>query len=171
MVRGLLTYSRGTSPAMPEALVDVLREDVALLEPIARSRKVKIDITPDAAPTAVDIDRSELRQVLSNLLLNAIQSMPKGGRVSVTVGRGELPGRIGAWVHVVVEDNGVGIPSEMLSGIFDPFTTTKPQREGAGLGLAVARRIVTRQGGTIDVESERDRGSRFTVCLPERSST
>jgi signal transduction histidine kinase len=170
MVRSLLTFARRTNAGMPERLADVVRDDVALFEPIARSKKVKIELNVASADAGTHVERAELRQILANILMNGLQVMPNGGRLVIDVGVStSLAGREGEWAFVGISDAGKGIAAEDVDRIFQPFFTTQPQREGAGLGLAVARRVLARHGGFIDVKSERNNGTRFTVYLPQRS--
>jgi signal transduction histidine kinase/CheY-like chemotaxis protein len=104
-------------------------------------------------------DPSELREALTNLLLNALDAMPRGGRVVVTTARrGEL-------VVCVVRDTGVGMTEEIRRRVFDPFFTTKAEK-GTGLGLSLVYGIVTRHGGEVDVESRPGEGSAFTLRFP-----
>jgi signal transduction histidine kinase len=115
---------------------------------------------------AIEADRLRVKQVLVNLLSNAVKFTPEGGRVQVEAGVR------GTFVAVTVADTGVGIPPEEHASIFDKFyqvgATTKGVREGTGLGLAITRRLVEQHGGSIHLESERNRGSRFTFTIPLR---
>lgn len=113
---------------------------------------------PRSEPPTVRGDPAEFRQVLLNLLLNALQAMPQGGRITLTT---QLDGK-----HFVlgVQDSGPGIPPEQLSTIFKPFFTTK--RTGTGLGLAICERIMRTMGGGIRVTSTPKRGTRFDLTLP-----
>jgi len=106
----------------------------------------------------------ELEQVVSNLMLNGIQAMPKGGTLRVTT-RTELRPD-GEWAAIVVEDQGDGIRPEHLPFIFDPFFTTKGIGEGTGLGLSVSYGIVSDWGGKIEVDSRPGHGAQFSVLLP-----
>jgi PAS domain S-box-containing protein len=101
-----------------------------------------------------------VRGVCMNLMINAVQAMPHGGRLRVTTARD------GNRVRLEVEDTGLGIASQHLERIWDPFFTTKPVGQGTGLGLSITHRIVTRHGGTIRVESAPGQGARFIVELP-----
>jgi signal transduction histidine kinase len=100
-----------------------------------------------------------LTQVLVNLLNNARQACPRGGKVYV---RTRLDN---GTVHVEVDDEGPGIPEELRERVFEPFFTTKPDGQGTGLGLSVSRQIVERFGGSLNHEPRVPRGSRFTVTL------
>ncbi|MBN8292708.1 cache domain-containing protein [Rhodobacter sp. NTK016B] len=107
--------------------------------------------------------RTELQQVMVNLILNAVHAMPGGGVLRFRVrDEGTAPD---ALVAIEVEDSGTGIPPETLRRIFDPFFTTK-QAQGTGLGLSISQTLVSRAGGRIEVHSETGQGSRFTIFLP-----
>ncbi|MCK6529096.1 ATP-binding protein [Myxococcota bacterium] len=122
----------------------------------------------------VHADPDQLRQILWNLVLNAVQAMPRGG--TITVGTRVLLGygpkdpkdsgviRVGDWYELSVRDTGVGMEPEQLARIFDPFVTQKSG--GTGLGLAIVQRIVDAHGGCISVESSPGRGASFLVFLP-----
>ncbi len=119
-----------------------------------------------------EVDRSQIQQVISNIIENAIHAMPQGGTVAVRVEPG--PFRATGNVHaseqpaarVSIEDQGVGIPAENLDHIFDPFFTTKEVGKGTGLGLSIAYGIVQDHGGWIEVSSQTGKGSRFLIYLP-----
>jgi len=105
----------------------------------------------------------EIQQVLTNLITNAFQAMNGKGGI-LTLSTRSLKDS----VEVKVSDNGIGIPQKYLSKIFDPFFTTKKTGEGTGLGLNIVYRIVTKYGGTIDVESKEGSGTAFTLRFPTR---
>lgn len=117
----------------------------------------------DAFGLHVFADAAQLEQVLVNLVVNARDAMPRGGRVTVALGMEEADDRR-AWVTLAVTDQGSGIQSQHLPHVFDPFFTTKPT--GTGLGLASSYGVVKAHGGTISVESEPGRGATFKVKLP-----
>ncbi len=140
---------------------------------------VEKDYAKDLPPVFLDVVK--IRQVLLNLFLNALQAMPKGGRLTLRTRflEGLVPQASGAkseaaiyeqmflqekMVSISVTDNGCGIPRENLQKLFHPFFTTKTT--GTGLGLSVCHKIVTSHGGTLDVESELGKGSAFTIYLP-----
>ncbi|MEP7181673.1 MAG: ATP-binding protein [Betaproteobacteria bacterium] len=105
---------------------------------------------------------SRLNQVFLNLLVNAGQAIANTGTITISTGT------VGAEAWISVADTGCGIPVDHLNRIFDPFFTTKPVGQGTGLGLSVSYSIVRKHGGRIDVDSERGRGTKFTVRLPLR---
>ncbi|HEY5550461.1 MAG TPA: ATP-binding protein [Opitutaceae bacterium] len=166
IAQGLLSYCR-PSPATRGRLDlrQPIRKSLAMVEQHAREIGVVIqDELPEALPP-VKANASELEQVFLNLLLNALDAMPKGGRLKVsaatTAQRNDQPA-----VAVAVEDTGVGIPETIRDRIFEPFFTTKQEGRGTGLGLSICLGLVRSHGGEIEVESEPGRGSRFTVKLP-----
>jgi signal transduction histidine kinase/DNA-binding response OmpR family regulator len=122
---------------------------------------VGLDLATDASLSRVAIDPAELREVLLNLLFNAADAMPNGGRIEVATRRGQKP----KTADLLVRDTGHGMPESVRERIFEPFFSTKgPQ--GTGLGLAVAYSIITRRGGQIGVESVVGQGTSFTLTLP-----
>ena len=127
---------------------------------VRRGWSVVLDTQLGRDLPALMIDRHMIEQVLMNLVLNAVQALRGGGKVSIRT-------RVIEGVcQVQVQDSGCGIPPHILPRIFDPFFTTKATGEGTGLGLSVSLGIVERHGGRLLVDSEVGRGSTFTLCLP-----
>jgi two-component system, cell cycle sensor histidine kinase and response regulator CckA len=128
---------------------------------VAQGQGISVRVTSRLSTVAVPISgqSSALREVLVNLILNAIEAMPEGGEVSVETARE------GSQAVLRVTDTGVGIPEEVRSRVFTPFFTTKPAGN-TGLGLSSAKDLVTSHGGTIAVASELGRGTTFTIVLP-----
>lgn len=116
-------------------------------------------------PEEVLIDDRRLRQILINLLGNALKFTPPGGKVSLTVAAGP-PGPDAGSLSFQVRDSGIGIPPDEQQNIFEPFWQLKAGSEGTGLGLSITRRMVDAMGGTIELDSATGRGSTFTVTLP-----
>jgi two-component system, cell cycle sensor histidine kinase and response regulator CckA len=122
----------------------------------------------------VRMDPAQVQQIILNLVLNARDAMPDGGRVTLNttncegpgLGRSEQKQSCDSWVALAVSDTGCGMDAETRSRLFEPFFTTKNPGQGNGLGLATVHRIVTHEGGTIEVESETERGTRVVVHLP-----
>ncbi|HWO22034.1 MAG TPA: ATP-binding protein [Kofleriaceae bacterium] len=169
IIRHLLDFGRraGTKTTVLD-LDELARSSTTLLIPMARKRSINVVVEPSIAAVLVDGSRAELEQVLSNLVLNAIQAIPHGGTVTIRVGtasRGDGHGAR-AFGTLSVEDTGPGIDAEALPHIFEPFFTTKGVGEGTGLGLSVSYGIVRDHGGSIEVDSAPGRGARFTVLLP-----
>lgn len=142
----------------------LVTRSAALLDTYA-ARTACVILRPESPPKIeARVNRSEIEQVLANLVVNAIQASPQGGSVRLGCERHTQNGR--PFVAITVEDEGSGIAPENLPRIFDPFFTTKDVGQGTGLGLSVSFGIVEDHGGSIHVKSERGRGSRFVVELP-----
>ena len=147
------------------ALGDVLDRLLPLLRPPARRRSVSLLTTIPADLPPLAADPNQLQQLLINLILNALDATPPGGRITVTGRRDRRDGRAG--VAVDVADTGPGIPEALRPRLFEPFVTTKPAGQGTGLGLAICRDIIKAHGGDIGVESRPGQGTTFTVWIPD----
>jgi signal transduction histidine kinase len=112
------------------------------------------------------LDKDKIRQVLLNLIQNAVQAMTQGGELWLTSKFETGTGATGGRVSIAIRDTGEGISSEDLTKIFEPLFSTKAK--GTGLGLPISKGLVERHGGTIEVDSIRGKGSTFTVKLPLR---
>jgi signal transduction histidine kinase/FixJ family two-component response regulator len=176
LVDRILAFSRsGVGERVAVHVEAVMRETLALLS--ARvPRGILVEERLNAGRAAVMGDATQIHQVLMNLVTNAVQAMPSGGtllvsldHVSVHAQRAVVTGTIAAGDYVVLEvaDTGSGIRSEILEKIFDPFFTTKEVGVGTGLGLSLVHGIVTGLGGAIDVATVVGKGSVFSVYLPE----
>jgi two-component system NtrC family sensor kinase len=166
IVSDLLAFSRRSRPQYgPADLTVVVRDTVALVRHKLELSQVKLDLDLQHGLPPVHCDASQLQQALTNLLLNAAQSIEGAGRVRVAT----VVSRENGMAMIEIEDSGSGISPEDLPRIFDPFFTTKEPGKGLGLGLAVAYGIVKAHGGDIEVESHIGRGSTFRVLLPLQS--
>jgi len=140
------------------------------------SARAKLICTGNLTESERQRNADVIHQVLANLITNAIQAMPNGGSVEISVHRRCKPpleddrAHDGEYVCLCVGDEGEGISEENIGRVFEPFFTTKDVGEGTGLGLSVAYGIVREHGGWIDVQSEQGKGSRFFVCLPVAGS-
>jgi len=162
IVKGLLDFARQTKPEKKKtSLNEIVRNSVSLLRNQASFRN--IEITEDLDPYLPDIpaDPNQIQQVFVNILINASEAMPQGGKIQVRSRRAD---RLGDQVEVSISDTGPGITPEVLSNLFEPFFTTKSM--GTGLGLAVSYGIVEGHGGTIEVKSEPGQGATLIVRLP-----
>jgi two-component system sensor histidine kinase HydH len=139
-------------------VADLLADAAALVEADAKASGVEVSVEVRPGLPRVRLDRDRFKQALLNVMLNAVQAMPGGGRLGV---QAAVAGR---HLAVTVTDAGGGIPADLLPRIFEPYVTTRAK--GLGLGLAVARRIVEAHGGRIEAESEPGRGSRFRLTVP-----
>jgi signal transduction histidine kinase len=157
-MRQLLNYGRVEPLRIHEVEIDtVILDCLDLLGHRLRNIVVNLDLRFNSHCC---IDSEAIKQIVMNITLNAIQSMPAGGQLNIA-SREEQ----GA-VHLCFEDTGHGMAPEVLERIFDPFFTTKEVGEGTGLGLAVTQALVQRLNGQIDVHSQPNRGTSFTVTLP-----
>ena len=136
---------------------------------------LRVDVAPGLPP--VRADAGQLEQALVNLAVNARDALPHGGRLRVRLGAvahdgGDAPLEelapppSGSWVLLDVEDDGVGMDAETLSRVFEPFFTTKEPGQGTGLGLSTVYAVVRQAGGSVAVDSEPGRGTRFRLWLP-----
>jgi len=165
IVRGLLDFARRPELRTGEVdLGEAVRAVVAFLQG-KQSAAVEVVVEAPNEPLVVHGDRDQISQVITNLLNNAYDALTGQGRI--VVGLTADP----KWVHLSVTDNGTGMPADVRSHIFEPFFTTKPEGKGTGLGLAICIGIVESHGGSIDVESEVGKGSRFRVHLPRAAAT
>jgi signal transduction histidine kinase len=153
------TYMDRAMVATPVDLTQGLTDTVTLLSAKARQKGVdlRVDLEPDLP--LVDVYGGELNQVWTNLVDNALDATPRGGRVVVSAAR------VTRGVLVQVTDTGTGIPEHVQPRVFDPFFTTKDVGEGTGLGLDIARRLVARHRGTIEFSTGSE-GTQFCVTLP-----
>jgi signal transduction histidine kinase len=164
IVEQFLSLARPLKLNQEQIRVDeFLGEITTLLGADARASKVEIElkIAPDLPPLRAD--RNYFKQLVLNLVINGVQAMPAGGKLSIEAVAEQESLRLN------IIDQGVGIEPGKLSKIFDPYFTTKTN--GSGLGLAIARRIVEAHGGRITVESQPGRGSCFRVSLPFGGAT
>jgi len=168
IVRGLLEFARQSEVFMePADLNKILLDTLALVE--RQSMFFNINVVKDWDPELPPVmaDRSQLQQVFTNILMNAVQAMEERGTVTI-VTRHLRAERI---VEVRITDTGCGIPEDKIGRIFDPFFTTKASGQGTGLGLSIAYGIVTSHGGNITAQSEAGQGSTFIIRLPAAALT
>jgi signal transduction histidine kinase len=145
------------------AVADIVSDSLPLVQHLLKKTTISVE-REDHASRLVRMNRTELQQVLVNLIVNGIHAMPDGGRLALRTFDLDMDGRPGMVIEVA--DTGAGMTADVMQRVFDPFFTTK-RREGTGLGLSISQMLVTRQGGRISVESELGDGTTFTVWLPE----
>jgi signal transduction histidine kinase len=139
------------------AVEELLKEALSLVE--NQYRKAGIEVNSKIEPALIMADPERMMQAFLNIILNAIQAMPGGGKLTIE-GKALLDDRY----LLKIADNGHGIPADKIQNIFDPFFTTK--QEGSGMGLAVTYRIIKEHQGEIEVESAVGKGTVFKLCLP-----
>jgi signal transduction histidine kinase len=166
VVRRLLDFARQSESARARAsLNDVIEDVVALSRHLVHTSGVTLKLALQENLPWVLVDVNQMKQVLLNLIHNALQAMPSGGELTISTESTLRGGR--DWIKISVQDTGVGIPKLDQARIFEPFYTTKGDQGGTGLGLSVTYGIITDHGGQIDVESQPGAGSRFSVWLPQ----
>ncbi len=161
IIKKLLLFARQTPPRMTACnLNQIVDEALFLLEAGGRKHSVTFVRHLAAGLPEVDADPLQLRQVVVNLVVNALQAISGPGQINLET-RADAAG-----IELVVSDTGCGMTPEVLKQIFNPFYTTKDVGEGTGLGLSVVHGIVTTHGGTIHATSEPGKGARFVMRLP-----
>jgi nitrogen-specific signal transduction histidine kinase/ActR/RegA family two-component response regulator len=168
LTQQLLTFARGGEPVRKSVDLEAIVREAVTFGLRGSKAGHTIECEPDLWP--VEADEGQIGRVINNLVINADQAMPQGGKVTVEVRNIEvgpernLPLEPGRYVFVRIADEGIGIPDELLQRIFDPFFTTK--QRGSGLGLATSFSIVQKHDGHMAVESEVGKGTAFTIYLP-----
>ena len=166
VVRRLLDFARQSESTRARAsLNDVVEDVVALSRHLIHTNGVALKLELEESLPWILVDVNQMKQVLLNLIHNALQAMPTGGELTISTESSARGGR--DWIRVSVHDTGVGIPKPDQARIFEPFYTTKADQGGTGLGLSVTYGIVTDHAGQIDVESQPGAGSKFSVWLPQ----
>ena len=172
LINGVLNYARVEAGAVNYNLADVSVLEVlgtceALVAPQMRARQLTFEFAAPSDDVHVRADREKLQQILLNLLSNAIKFTEPGGRITLSCEAGAEPD---AFVRIEVSDTGIGIPTEQLGRVFEPFVQVDAKltrtREGTGLGLAISRDLARGMGGELTVESALGTGSTFTLSLP-----
>lgn len=159
-------FLRALRPAQPQLetrkLGSVLKETLSFVEQEVKDRDVLVEVDePDDLP-ATRIDPNQMKQAFFNIIRNAIQVMPNGGLLKISLGSNDR------FVFISFTDTGPGIPAGDLGTIFEPYFTTKS--EGSGLGLMIVQRIVRDHAGELEVHSEPDTGTTFTIYLPREEA-
>ena len=173
LVQGILQISRIDAgrlemKPLPTSLNQLTETAIASHQVLAQEQGLTLEHRPAEPEPMALVDPEQMRQVLDNLVENAIQYTPKGGRVVLSTGKKKAKGRV--WATVTVSDTGMGIPEDELSHVFERFFRGERPRamqlSGTGLGLAIVKEIVELHGGQVTVESQVDVGTTFTVWLP-----
>ncbi|MGA2193580.1 MAG: ATP-binding protein, partial [Nitrospirota bacterium] len=160
IVRSLGDFARLYSPdKVPASIIDVLDSTLNLTRYDKKFKKIEIVKDIDFVPN-IKINPDQIQQVFINLILNALDAMPDGGRLTIRIKQARKN------VEIIFKDTGVGMDKETAERIFDPFFTTKSPGKGTGLGMSICYGIINDHGGRIRVESEPGRGSTFIISLP-----
>jgi two-component system NtrC family sensor kinase len=172
ILKSLLEFARPSGGTFREIDINELIKEVLLLLQHRTARlKHTLELDLDREVPKIRADAGSLRQLLMNLLLNAIYFTPEGGRIFIKTEPDDSPEETRfpgcpSRVRLSVTDTGSGIPNDLIDRIFDPFFTTKPVGEGTGLGLTISYKIVEEHSGFIDVKSEPGKGASFIITLP-----
>ena len=157
LVDELLSFAKSSKPKLENVDLNVLiRSAINIYEGLCKTHNISIIKLFSDIP-CITADPNQISQVLSNLILNAIDAMPAGGSITFYTGRTEER------VFIEISDTGDGIRLQDIKSIFEPFFSTK--KNGTGLGLAISRKLVEDMGGTIEVKSELEKGTRFRIEL------
>ncbi|MCK4645543.1 MAG: hypothetical protein KAU46_04765 [Candidatus Aminicenantes bacterium] len=162
VVKKLMLFARQMPPQKTQInLTQVVEEGLYFLESRCAKEGIKVKRLLSTDLPEITADPAQMTQVLVNIVVNAIQAMPNGGNLTIQTKASDQ------YVLLIVEDTGAGMSKNVMKKIFLPFFTTKEVGQGTGLGLAVVHGIVTSHGGSINVESEVDHGTRFEIQLPK----
>lgn len=168
LTQQLLTFSKGGAPVKKAALIDEIIRDSS--EFILRGAKTKCEYLLPKNIWTVEVDPGQISQVIQNIVINADQAMPSGGKIQITGANvilsddSAIPLTPGRYVKIAIKDDGIGIPKEYMEKIFDPYFTTK--QKGSGLGLATCYSIIKKHEGYLGVDSEIGKGTTFSLYLP-----
>jgi signal transduction histidine kinase len=163
-INHFLNFARPQEPVLMELDFDKLVDDaLEVVGPRAHQQEVDVERQVVAGLPRAQGDMRQLGEVLVNLLVNALEAMPDGGRLAISV-LPETSGGDARWVRIDVTDTGPGIRAEDLDRLFEPFFTTKAA--GSGLGLAILSGVVERHAGRVDVDTRLGVGTTFSVRLP-----
>ena len=162
-----MQFARPPDPVLAVTNVnETVRETLSLLVPRFQQNRVEVREVYHADQQQIIADTDQLKQVVLNLALNAVEAMPNGGRLTAETLWVRAAGENGHndWVQIRISDNGNGIPKELLDSIFDPFVSGR--KHGVGLGLSVAYQIVNQHKGWMEAANNSEGGATFTVSLP-----
>ena len=164
IVRQMLGLYRNTEQVKPVNVNTIIEDTLLLLNRQLQRANVEVQVELENLPDAV-IAADQIRQVLSNLVINAKDAMPNGGRLRIHTRH--IPGSddLHGWVRILIADTGTGIPVEMIRSIFEPFVTTKGEK-GTGLGLWIVKGIIQNHAGKLSVKSRPGHGTVFKIDLP-----
>ncbi|MFQ5988242.1 MAG: sensor histidine kinase, partial [Dehalococcoidia bacterium] len=163
LVRNLLDFARQSPPSLRSVSVnDVVDKSLDLAAHSAVLQDIEVIKELGSPLPTIMADFDQLQQVCTNLIINAVQAMPEGGRLTLRTSTAD------SWVRIEVQDTGCGISPENMRKLFTPFFTTKAKEKGVGLGLAVVHGIIQRHRGKIEVQSKEGEGTTLTIFLPVR---
>jgi signal transduction histidine kinase len=163
IIKELLVFARQGKPGNTRVNLNmIIMDELNLFGSLCGKSEVELRKVVDPGLPEITANKSQIRQVISNLIVNALQAMPEGGVLTLQTSFDASS------VYLRVDDTGIGMSDEVKESIFMPFFTTKDVDQGTGLGLSVVHGIVSSHGGEIHVESEKGKGARFCVSFPRR---
>lgn len=167
ILRNILTFSRETHLILSNYNInEIIEGSLKTFELICKEKSISIERLFADVPQ-ITADSDHIREVINNIVSNAVDSMPRGGALTVSTGKEVIKGR--AYLNIKITDTGIGIPEDKLKMVFEPFFTTKVLEHGTGLGLAISKKILEDHGGFIRVESVAGKGSTFSLYIPYQS--
>jgi len=171
----LITFAQGGYPVRKLEKIEPVLHEAA--ESVFKNSAITCNITIAEDLWPCEIDATQIKQVIENVLINAREAMPDGGSVQMTTENTTTGTNIrslgqGNYIRIIIKDSGIGIPRENLPRIFDPYFTTKKTKEhgGIGLGLAISDSIIKYHNGLITVESIVNSGTTFSIYLPAKTT-
>ena len=165
IIKRFLDFARPVEPKFENVSINqILSNAISLVKIRIKNEKVVIETEYDENWPSIDGDRKQLEQVFLNMLINSIEAMPDGGKITVATNTISLSNENKKLLKITIADTGCGIKPALRRYIFDPFFTTKDS--GTGMGLAIAFTVIEQHGGLIEVESEPGEGATFMVYLP-----
>jgi signal transduction histidine kinase len=168
IIAQFLEFAKPQEPSFGRMdIKEVIHDTVSLAMPEIKKHHVRPFIDVSGATSAHYGDKRQLKQVILNLILNAVQAMPKGGELTITASVRKDRGKNLDTTEILIEDTGTGISPDNLKKLFTPFFSTK--KDGVGLGLSIAQKIIEKHSGSIAVESVPDKGTTFRISLPVRN--
>jgi signal transduction histidine kinase len=163
IIGSLLSFSKFNEVPMRKAdLKEIFDEVVLLLDHRIKAKGIEIQVRADADQVFILGDEGKLKQLFMNLVMNSIEAVLAGGRIAADI----RPKREQGFVEFCIQDNGCGIPKEVLPRIYDPFFSTKANKKNAGLGLSICQHIVESHGGIMTCVSEPGQYTRFEIRFP-----
>ena len=164
IVRQMLGLYRSTEQVKPVNVNVIIEDTLLLLNRQLQRANIEVKTDLGVLPDAV-IAADQMRQVLSNMVINAKDAMPEGGKLMIRSKHLPNPDGVHGWIRILIADTGTGIPDEMTRSIFEPFVTTKGEK-GTGLGLWIVKGIIQNHGGKLSVRSKMGKGTAFKIDLP-----
>lgn len=164
ILKNVLSYSRAAPPRLekqdPAGVIDSV---LAVYEGALRERSIYVEKAYARTPSA-PLDREKAQEAIENIIVNAMDAMPSGGRLSIELDNTIIGGK--PYVTIRIKDTGQGMDADLMEKIFEPFFSTKDYKGGAGLGLPISKKIMEEHGGSISVESKPGEGSTFSLNFP-----